>query len=611
MLGTVINRLSTSRLAISSRPDYRGGSEVKAPRFAWARVLPTDSIAVPVLEHLPAVRKLLVVVVFVAWAAIAAPLAFAEAGFARAGDMGGARWSFAVVSLPDGRVLVASSMTAELFDPVSETFSPAGNLSTDRGVGLSGTLLGNGKVLLVGGQAGDSSQDSAEVYDPASGSFTPTGSMSSPRSFHTATLLSDGRVLVAGGHVSNHPGSALATAEIYDPVSGTFAPTGSMSVARQDQTATLLADGRVLVTGGYNDSPFALASAEIYDPAAGVFTPVSDMAVGRGNHTATLLGDGEVLVAGGHTGFPGESTAIAELFDPLSGGFTTTGALTSPRGAHTATVLPGGTVLVAGGFTAFPFLGETLSSAEIYDPSTGSFAPTASMRSRHGRHAAASLPDGDVLVAGGLNECCETAAAEVYMLSLVDTLPPRITVPAEIVTVAFEPAGAVVFYDVSAVDNIDDNPQLTCDPSSGATFALGTTVVTCTAMDATGNTATASFKVTVLPPLDITLVLARFGSVDPPTGVASIRGSISCNRETWVYIAGELKQTIARRAVVSGSFSIDVLCAPPATLWVATVTPTNGRYIAGKAVVSATAFSCDQFSCDFDQPAESPVTLRG
>jgi N-acetylneuraminic acid mutarotase len=204
------------------------------------------------------------------------------------------------------------------------------------------TLLADGRVLVAGGQ-GESTTDnptglaSAELYDPASGTFSPTGPMAGKRVLHTATLLADGRVLVTGGAQTLLVGAGfpLASGEIYDPKSGTFSPTGSMATARVGDTATLLADGRVFVAGG-EDVPNAevvsakmLASAELYDPKTGMFSPTASMSVGRAGQTATPLADGRVLLAGGveavtATG-PGPFLASAELFDPKTGTLSATG----------------------------------------------------------------------------------------------------------------------------------------------------------------------------------------------------------------------------------------------------------------------------------------------
>jgi WD40 repeat protein len=197
---------------------------------------------------------------------------------------------------------------------------------------------------------------------PSSGTFTLTGSMAIARANHTATLLPDGRVLIAGG--SNNSGD-LASAELYDPTSGTFSPTGSMDTALELGTATLLPDGRVLIAGGIHGSG-VLASAELYDPTSGTFSPTGSMATARVS-TATLLPDGRVLIAGGAAigkGGAYETLASAELYDPSTGKFSLTGSLTTPRWTATATLLPDGRVLVAGGGND----SKSLASADLYEP---------------------------------------------------------------------------------------------------------------------------------------------------------------------------------------------------------------------------------------------------
>ena len=540
----------------------------------------------------------------------ATAVAATQVGWSRTPDMAAARQMFPAVTLPSGKILLASGGSAELYDPASETFSNTGAPTVDRNFGSSATLLRNGKVLFAGGGGFSTALGSAELYDPATGTFTPTGDMSTRRAFHTATLLADGRVLVTGGSLNGFPESATTSAEIYDPATGTFTPTGSMATARQDHTATLLGDGRVLIAAGYTgDFRVGQTTAELYDPATGTFTATpTNLTTGRGQHTATALADGRVLIAGGFTQFPGPGVVSAELYDPSTGTFTPTGAMHDPRGWHTATLLNNGTVLVAGGFTAFPSTGETLASAETYDPSTATFTVTTSMHAPRGRYAAARLLNGDVLVAGGMSAQFgdATNTAEVFSLAVIDTRPPTITTPGDLTVTAPSPDGdATVTYTVTATDNVDDNPQLTCQPPSGSTFPLGVTTVRCTATDSAGNTSAASFTITVLPPVDVSLTLDRAGGVNKKTGVATVSGSVTCNRATTVFISGELKQTVANRAQVEGSFSTGVDCTRPAVAWEATVTPTTGRYNAGNADVAASAFACnDDFtSCDSDQGA--------
>jgi hypothetical protein len=267
--------------------------------------------------------------------------------------------------------------------------------------GNTATLLADERVLVAGGIRETLIDNvdtttylaSAELYDPTTGTFSPTGSMATVRNDGTATLLSDGRVLIAGG-LGGELG-LLASAELYDPATGTFSPTGSMVIAVQGATATSLSDGRVLIAGGSGDSTGLLASAELYDPKTGTFSPTGSMTVGRAGTTATLLSDGHVLVAGG-----GNAGASAELYDPATGTFSQTGSMTTARAGASATVLSNGRVLVAGG-GGDANAGEPLASAELYNPASGTFSSTGSMVSAHSGQFATRMPDGRILIAGG------------------------------------------------------------------------------------------------------------------------------------------------------------------------------------------------------------------
>jgi N-acetylneuraminic acid mutarotase len=276
---------------------------------------------------------------------------------------------------------------------------------------LSGpaTLLTDGKVLVAGGGGGLNPVASAELYEPSSGSWTATGNMNGIRSGHTATLLPDGKVLAAGGADRIGFGgasvNALASAELYDPSSGSWTATGSMQEVRSHHTATLLPDGKVLVVGGSGSRSGsgtgydALSTAELYDPASGSWTATGNLNEARTYHTATLLPDGSVLVVGGLNS-AGSSLASAELYDPSSGSWTVTGQLIDARVNHTATLLPDGKVLVVGG-NPTPESPAFLASAELYDPNSGSWTATGGMIEARQGHLAALLRDGTVLVAGG------------------------------------------------------------------------------------------------------------------------------------------------------------------------------------------------------------------
>jgi hypothetical protein len=276
---------------------------------------------------------------------------------------------------------------------------------TDVRYGHTATLLPNGKVLVAGGQGkgggqGRGALKSAEMYDPASGLWTATGSMTTTRFFSTATLLPNGQVLVAGGYDNNL--TDLSSAELYDPASGLWTATGSMTTARYDHTATLLPNGQVVVAGGAS-----LASAELYDPAIGLWTATGSMTDVRTDDTATLLPNGQVLAAGGYI------LSSAELYDPASGLWTTTGSMTDVRYDYTATLLPNGQVLAAGGVGTYPYS----PSAELYDPASGLWTATGSMTTTTARsdHTATLLPNGQVLVAGGFDEGDGSlSSAELY-----------------------------------------------------------------------------------------------------------------------------------------------------------------------------------------------------
>jgi hypothetical protein len=313
------------------------------------------------------------------------------------GNLNFARVNHTATLLPNGKVLVAGGYwngvlnSAEVYDPATGTWSSTGNLNTAR-EGHTATLLPNGKVLVAGANNTDSGANnrglnSAELYDPATGTWTSTGNLNAARRNHTATLLPNGKVLVAGGDtLLGH------STELYDPATGMWSITGNLNIARAYHTATLLLNGKVLVAGGF----LAGNTAELYDPATGTWSITGSLnapADGRTDHTATLLPNGKVLVAGGVCYLCGGelcddvSTNDAELYDPASGTWSTTGDLNI--GNQTATLLPDGKVLGVG------------AGAELYDPATGTWNYTANPNTRRYYHTATLLPNGKVLVAGG------------------------------------------------------------------------------------------------------------------------------------------------------------------------------------------------------------------
>jgi Galactose oxidase, central domain len=265
------------------------------------------------------------------------------------------------------------------------------------------TLLPDSKVLIAGGFDTDGhSLASAEVFDPSQQIFASTRNMNVSRAGHTATLLPNGKVLIAGGY----NGDYLSSAELYDPVARKFSPTNTMVAAHSGHVAVLLQNGKVLLAGGVGLGWTFLSNAELYDPATNSFTATGDMIAARESHTATLLANGKVLIAGGHKGRRAAMTiySSAEIYDPATGRFSATGDMTRIRHKHEAVLLADRRVLIVGGADKRDGR-PAYTSVEIYNPATGTFAATGDMNSPRYKlqGTVVLLSDGKVLIAGGAN----------------------------------------------------------------------------------------------------------------------------------------------------------------------------------------------------------------
>jgi hypothetical protein len=366
-----------------------------------------------------------------------------SASWAATGSMVEARFAFTATRLLDGRVLVTGGdrgfdavpralASAELYDPATGTWTATGSMLTGR-YRHTATLLPDGKVLVAGGNVSSNAQlgsrcclATAELYDPATGMWTATGSMLDARVGSTATLLVDGKVLVAGGDNALVDGIPPG-AELYDPSTGSWTATGTMGESyRHDHTATLLSDGLVLLVGGTT----ANAPIGLYDPRSNSWSATHCCVAGDGriapNETATLLAGDTVLVAGGAAEtveaepgvFEWRGLTSSALLDTANGAWTATGDMIAVRSQFTATRLLDGTVLALGGHGGRNNRSPQ-GTAELYDPGTGRWIATASMReSRYGQQAVLLL-DGTVLVVGGSSSLAEgdvvpLASAELY-----------------------------------------------------------------------------------------------------------------------------------------------------------------------------------------------------
>ncbi|MBV9957437.1 MAG: tandem-95 repeat protein, partial [Acidobacteria bacterium] len=285
----------------------------------------------------------------------------------------------------DGAALSNTATVSITVVAVAPRWLMTGSLNTGR-AGHTATLLLNGKVLVAGGSSSSGTLfNSAELYDPATGTWTLTGNIIEGRINHTATLLPDGRVLVVGGDTN---AGRSAHAELYNPATGQWSSTGSLNTGRINHTATLLSNGKVLVAGGFGFSGL-VTRAELYDPATGTWSNTGNLNAGRFAHTAVLLRDGSVLVAGGTDN--NNILDSAELYNPATGTWSVTGSLSVRRDATEAVLLPNGKVLIAGGNSQSTFGLFVTNTAELYDPATGRWTRTGDLITRRLSHTTTRL----------------------------------------------------------------------------------------------------------------------------------------------------------------------------------------------------------------------------
>lgn len=489
------------------------------------------------------------------------------------GSMQYSRTAHTATLLTNGKVLITGGIdfnsggmtlpTAEFYDPSSEMFSPANDMNTPR-ANHTATLLPDGRVLIAGGAGSGGNQlNSAELYDPEMNTFTLLAAqMQDPRQGHTATLLDNGKVLITGGWYSYAPSGALLSAALYDPATETFASTSAtMNYDRAWHSATLLLSGKVLISGGasYAAGGSETDTAELYDPVTDTFTLTGSMKVIRHDFAAVLLANGKVLIAGGSNN--SGALASAELYDPVNGTFSFTAAMNDRRAnlqfsSDSVALLPDGKVLVPGGSQFYPYDEYTqLASVDLYDPGTGVFLVANPMNEPRGMPSVTLLANGNVLVAGGAAPGGYTGhkSAELYFGAPQDSSPPSTSATKLPLPNSSGWNSGDVSVTLNAVDNqagsgVKEIHYALSGASSGSgtvsgslasvsITAEGTTLLQYWAVDKAGNSETAQsleVKIDRTPP-EITISgitngssytlgavpLAGYLSIDDISGVAS------------------------------------------------------------------------------------------
>lgn len=417
---------------------------------------------------------------------------------------------------------------------------------------------------------------------------------------------------------------------------GAFAPGGGNVVALDVSTGAVVWSAPV--SGGppgvavSNGVVYASDGFSLYAFPASCSTPCSYLWLGQSAGAPPAVGAGEVFTDAGFVNDRfnvfAASASCTTPCPPVWTGHTNSGSSRPAAVANGMAFLAEGDGTLAafpaqcsslcnpswtvplGGFVSAPsvangivFVG-TDSDVKTFDASSGTQLSTISTDGSTAQSPA--IANGLVYVSSF--DFTHGGRISAYALSATDTQPPDLRLPADLTVIAGDSTGAVVTYTATAEDAIDPNPSVSCAPPSGSTFPIGTTKVTCTATDASGNEATGSFTVTVIAAWDITLTLAAKDSVNPDTGAVAVTGTVKCNRDGSASIFGTVQQLISNRATLTGGFFAFVNCVAPSSAWSATVSADNGKFKAGKADVSASAFGCE-LTCDSSNAAAT-VTLR-
>ena len=336
--------------------------------------------------------------------------------------------------LPNGLVLFAGGTnasytllsSAELYNygpPATGTWTTALSKQPQRIYGTT-TLLPNGNLLIAGGITAEEDlptpQYFAVLYNPITDTWSNTGSIAGGRMLHSATLLPNGKVLIAGG-CDTFSNNYMTTSLLYDYVTNTWSNTGSMTKVQLGHTATATRNGMVITVGGYTPGLYSYSSStvQVYDYLKGTWSSAPDLISSRSNHTSSILPNGNLLITGGYFSVSGNfySLNTTEIFDVYNNKWLTTAPMLTPRQYHTATELLDGTIMVTGGNNRFINAVPTtssLSSVEIYNPSTGVWSYRKDMPEQKVGHSATTLLNGKVLITGGYNDQNFSTTSLIY-----------------------------------------------------------------------------------------------------------------------------------------------------------------------------------------------------
>ena len=510
--------------------------------------------------------------------------------------------------------------SAELYNPNSGTITTTGAMATARSA--PAVLLGNGKVLIAGGYTCDSSGNcgslsSAEIYDPMAGAFSSAGNMTTNRSGHTLTLLNNGQVLIAAGETCSLANSctALSSAELYNPTAGTFTATGSLNAARFNASAVPLNSGQVLVVGGFDGTNYP-ATGELYDPVAQTFSNTStNLNTPRANATATILDNGYVLIAGGTTcATLGCPSSIAEIYQ--NGSFFyfgyPTSNMTVARWDQTATLLTNGQVLLAGGYDACASSCTSDSTTELFNPQGDSVASSEALSTGRSGHTATLLPDGSVLLIGGINSGTTLSSVDSYVpnslslpqlasLAISPSSPPialGTTLP--LTAIGTDPYGDNLGPIASVVWSSSSPSIASVSNAAGSSGIVNSQSAGTTTITASIGSVYASTQVTVTPPLVSLSVSPSNPSVTlnspqelqlTATGIYSDGSSQNLTANvTWSTSNSSVARVVTSPAVpgVSSPIPVEYVAVAPFAAGTANITATLGN-VTGSTSVTVVA----------------------